>query len=379
MANIATMLALLGQQAQAGVQAPPEAVGDTIQVAGQRTPLPAYEPPTYRMDPAQEVPQYQNIQQAPPDTTPFPRTEASPQEVARQNPMSNLAEHKGLFGVKGTLRDVLGTLGDALLVGGGGQAIYRPQKEKEKVSDALVGYGQGDDNQDNAVLARLAQANPEEFQKMLALHQAGQYKQQMADAAKARVTSQDTRAANAQRIQKAKMMPNLLAAAASNPDQQAALKAWYQDPSSSIQDLDPETLAAAAITQYQQAQLKQGDRRLDMTDEHYDRSDAASAVRAQAAMINAKKPRGGSTPNPTDTSLAAPLLAKIRNGQSLTNGEKEVLQRLGKGSNRGGGGQSVRDRLGAPPAAAASPPVGYKNKNGLTFRGGDPNDRKNWK
>jgi hypothetical protein len=46
---------------------------------------------------------------------------------------------KGMFGIKGTLRDILGLVGDSFLIGGGGSAIYAPQREKERRADALAG------------------------------------------------------------------------------------------------------------------------------------------------------------------------------------------------------------------------------------------------
>ena len=51
------------------------------------------------------------------------------------------ATGKGLFGVSGTFRDVLGTLGDALLIGNGMNPIYHPALEQEKLSRATMGYG----------------------------------------------------------------------------------------------------------------------------------------------------------------------------------------------------------------------------------------------
>lgn len=49
------------------------------------------------------------------------------------------ADRKGMFGVKGTLRDILGLVGDAFLIQSGNKAIYSPQREKEKLADAMAG------------------------------------------------------------------------------------------------------------------------------------------------------------------------------------------------------------------------------------------------
>ena len=64
-----------------------------------------------------------------PDGTPLPNTQVTP-------------DHAGMFGIKGTFRDILGILGDSMLAANGGQAIYRPQREKEKYGDATIGMAE---------------------------------------------------------------------------------------------------------------------------------------------------------------------------------------------------------------------------------------------
>lgn len=59
-----------------------------------------------------------------------------------QAAMENAPQRKGMFGMKGTLRDVVGLLGDAFLVQGGGKAIYGPQRERERLADAMTGFTQ---------------------------------------------------------------------------------------------------------------------------------------------------------------------------------------------------------------------------------------------
>lgn len=49
------------------------------------------------------------------------------------------SQRRGLFGVKGTLRDVLGVLGDAFLIQGGRAPMYGPLRRKELMSDAWAG------------------------------------------------------------------------------------------------------------------------------------------------------------------------------------------------------------------------------------------------
>lgn len=49
-------------------------------------------------------------------------------------------ERKGLFGIKGTARDILGLLGDAFLVQSGNKPMYAPRREEERKADALRSF-----------------------------------------------------------------------------------------------------------------------------------------------------------------------------------------------------------------------------------------------
>lgn len=51
-------------------------------------------------------------------------------------------EHKGMFGIKGTWRDILGGIGDTLLIGSGGQAMYQPRRDREKMGDITANFSQ---------------------------------------------------------------------------------------------------------------------------------------------------------------------------------------------------------------------------------------------
>jgi hypothetical protein len=70
------------------------------------------------------------------------------------------SDRKGLFGTRGTLRDILGTLGDFFLVGGGGSPMYAPMREREKWADALQGMTAGPEAE-RAAFERAMRINPE--------------------------------------------------------------------------------------------------------------------------------------------------------------------------------------------------------------------------
>lgn len=96
-----------------------------------------------------------------------------------QQAKGNAPKHKGMFGIKGTLRDVLGLLGDSLLSGSGRQAIYSPVKQKETQGDALSGFTQNP----LAAFERMSQVNPEFAAELYKNYSASQARSQAAAAA----------------------------------------------------------------------------------------------------------------------------------------------------------------------------------------------------
>ena len=69
------------------------------------------------------------------NAAPPPQRTAPPQDFSQE-----VTPRSGMFGVKGTLRDVLGLLGDAFLVNAGRNAVYAPKRQQEKESDAIYGF-----------------------------------------------------------------------------------------------------------------------------------------------------------------------------------------------------------------------------------------------
>lgn len=53
---------------------------------------------------------------------------------------STLPVHKGMFGVKGTLRDIIGALGDGILISNGQNPIYSARRKLENEQDALQDF-----------------------------------------------------------------------------------------------------------------------------------------------------------------------------------------------------------------------------------------------
>jgi hypothetical protein len=49
------------------------------------------------------------------------------------------SDRRGMFGMKGTLRDVIGLVGDAFLMQSGNNPVYAPTRQRERISDAWAG------------------------------------------------------------------------------------------------------------------------------------------------------------------------------------------------------------------------------------------------
>lgn len=101
--------------------------------------------------------------QAAPEVEQTPLYEAP--RVDRIDPGDSLQkevnQRKGLFGMKGTLRDIVGLLGDAFLVQSGNKPLYQQQREREKMGDAM--YGMTDPNNPQAFNAAIERLNARGF------------------------------------------------------------------------------------------------------------------------------------------------------------------------------------------------------------------------
>lgn len=155
---------LLGQQA--GTAAADDFIDpmtgeNTMVVRGDNRRPPMASPPVYNDAPTREAID--------------PRYVLNDDRIApTEEEMSERLPRKGMFGVKGTLRDVLGILGDAFLVQGGGKAVYQPQRQQERMGDAMFG---GAENPLQAAERLAAAGFPEEAQKVIEAHQKNQYQQ----------------------------------------------------------------------------------------------------------------------------------------------------------------------------------------------------------
>jgi hypothetical protein len=117
---------LLGQQMSSLID--PEEVENVITVTGPQS-RPEASAPNFSDPPPREQSQSRYVLN---DDRIAPRPEE----------LKEILPRRGMFGMKGTLRDIVGTLGDAFLVQSGNKSVYAPQRERERQGDAMFGASQ---------------------------------------------------------------------------------------------------------------------------------------------------------------------------------------------------------------------------------------------
>lgn len=248
----------------------------------------------------------------------------------------NAPQRKGMFGIKGTLRDIVGTLGDAFLVQSGANPLYRPQRQREMESDALVGFT----SDPKAAMERLANINPEAALDLFKNQAMAQYRDATSERQQANLERQITNDTNRAKFERIKLGVGMFGNA-KTPEEQQLIRHWINDPEASLDDLPPHLLSGAGMTAYQTTQVPLNERKTRVAE----RNASSNEVRA------ARPPQPRAAPQPTAASIAAPIFEKIRAGKEISPGEEATLSRLGfspgKGQRKGG--------IQRPGAAAPSP------------------------
>ena len=80
----------------------------------------------------------------------------------QMGPMSGEMEHKSPLGIGGKARDILGGIGDALLIANGRDPSYAMKRQQEKIGDVYGGYGQDP----QGTISKIAAINPAIGQKL---------------------------------------------------------------------------------------------------------------------------------------------------------------------------------------------------------------------
>lgn len=255
------------------------------------------------------------------------------------------ATHKGMFGVKGTLRDVLGLLGDAFLVQDDKEAVYMPKREQERMSDALAGMT---DNE-RAAIERATGLNPAFGQKMLdefLLRQQGETENLIR--AQTATTQQDKVGFDTL-TELRDRAARILAAAGNDPqarsyaiEQIQGLAAQTKRTLSELginpnmSDTEARVYAGGDMRVNQQENLERKDRSLDQAD-----------YRNQTGRISATRPTAPKST--TEATELARIRNKVNRGEKLSPGDAATWEK----ANRPSGTPSLLEQF-APGATAAS-------------------------
>lgn len=254
----------------------------------------------------------------------------------------------------GTLRNMLGALGDAFLVGSGAQPQYEPRMQRQEIGRALAGYDPNDPQSVQAAIQRVASTgaagSPEiadqlqknfndiQLRKSLAQQNAN-YKQQMIQARNDNLFNRMNPVAQAD-----------LAQATSAEDYQNRLARWNQrikaiDPSADAitafgvpEQYTPGSISATSgmtnqqITQHQDRQSQQA---VSMRN-----ADVNANSRIKAAGVSAGSRNYATDVNadrPTSANILQGLIEKQNSGQSLTPAEQAAFNHMTQTGKRSAG------------------------------------------
>lgn len=233
---------------------------------------------------------------------------------------NRIESHKGPFGVKGTLRDVLGTLGDALLINAGKSPIYKPQREKERLADAAAGMTS---DPLGAVERLAAVPGGLNVAKEVQNHYENQLLRQQQQES---LTQAREAAVNDRRLSKRKdgltLAAQMLATGRVDPK---AVVAALKDFGITEEDIDTLAGGDAGMTVSQQ-------RRLPLEKERVD-------IARQNANANTKRanrpPAGRAQSRPSASNVDAEILNAVRNGTATPEERQIYRERLIRSSGRG--------------------------------------------
>lgn len=95
--------------------------------------------------------------------SPMPVAPRAPAQVPLPpKPTPQPPRHSGMFGIRGTARDILGAISDGLLINAGRNPIYHPTRERERRASATYDF----QTNPQAAIERLSQIDPEAAQRL---------------------------------------------------------------------------------------------------------------------------------------------------------------------------------------------------------------------
>lgn len=272
---------------------------------------------------------------------------------------------RGMFGMRGTLRDVLGVLGDAFLVQSGKNPMYAPTRQREKISDAMAGY-----TVDPVGAAeRVSFYDPALGREMLQDYQTGLLREaqqrSLAEGRASQIEARDIAAFDKARESIARLLANPNAYGPDGkltPVAESIAGRLAAAANRSLEDFDVVSgmdrtagslLSSTGATVNQQNMMPLQERRTTVAE----RNAASSETRARAAMKNADKPRAGRAPRAeTDREAAIRIGNKPENQR--TPGERAFYEKYTRPPGNRGTRTLNSDPLGtrAAPSSRFGPP-----------------------
>jgi len=250
------------------------------------------------------------------------------QQAAQQAPA-----RKGMFGTRGTLRDILGTIGDAFLVQSGHKAVYQPRRDLERQADAMVGFT--NPGGQLAALERLANTpgGAELAQQLYNDIQTNDLKRAQVQSLTDTRNSQQADRDFKQRETGINRLSRWVRGNLPYAQIVAGAKMY------GINEDDLASLGVSPdMTPEQRAQFASGDITVNQQEQlpYKERAAKTAEQNAVSNRIRATRPPAPrAEPQPTAAAMAAPLIQKIQSGKPLSAGEEEALTRLGYSKNRG--------------------------------------------
>lgn len=252
--------------------------------------------------------------------------------------LKEIIPRSGMFGIRGTLRDVLGAVGDAFLVNAGRDRVYAPARQQEREGDALFGFSQNP----LQAIERLAAVNPEAAR---AVHEDYQNQQLRSAQMESLAASRDSMNATRDQTRRDAGMSRLIQWVGSGLSYPLLANAmadygYTEEDLASLgvrpdmTDEERRAFAGGGMTTYQQARLPQYDEGLDI-----------SRDRAESARISATRPRSQAQPRSQSAiEYRRELEDRQRAGDTLSESELNYLNPSRASSNE-------RQRPAAPPSS----------------------------
>jgi hypothetical protein len=269
---------------------------------------------------------------------------------AAEEESAEAAQRKGMFGVKGTLRDVLGLVGDAFLVQGGKDTVYAPQRQREKIADAMAGFSVDP----VAAAERVTGVDPvtgQEFYKNYLVSENQETQNQLRQSEFNRSVENDLFEGDLELRDRA---ARLLAAAGNDPAKRAEainqISLMASQRKRSLSDLG----VSPNMTDAQAEVYSGGDMRVNQTKQipYIERRVATSERNARTAERRAARP-----PAPRSTSDSERAIAIGNKPESQrTEGEKIFLRRYQEGTGGGSILETFRQRQGQTGNPRLGPP-----------------------